>query len=56
MRKSRRTVPITYRNMPLKQSSYQRDLEMMEEERAQRFALTVIAVGLVILLAIGASR
>jgi hypothetical protein len=50
MSKSRRTVPITYRNMPLKKSSYQRDLEMMEEDLTQRLAVTLLAIGLVFLL------
>ncbi len=50
MSRSRRTVPITYRNMPLKQSSYQRDLETMGDERSQRLAITLLAIGLVFLL------
>jgi hypothetical protein len=50
MSKSRRTIPITYRNMPLRKSSYQRDLEMNDEYLTQRLRGTLLAIGLVFLV------
>jgi hypothetical protein len=46
MKKSRRTVPVTYRNMPLKKSAYQKDVEVMRAEQSERLTITLLTLGL----------
>lgn len=42
-------MPITYRNMPIHKTAYQRDVEVIEAHSRDRFMITVIAIGLLFL-------
>lgn len=44
-------MPITYRNMPIYKTAYQRDVEIIEAHSRDRFIMTALAVGLVFLFA-----
>jgi hypothetical protein len=50
MSKSRRTVPITYRNMPIRKTAYQREVELIEVHARDRFTATVLAIGILFLI------
>ncbi len=39
-------MPITYRNMPIRKTAYQREVELLEVHARDRFTATVIAIGL----------
>jgi hypothetical protein len=51
MSRSRRTVPITFRNMPIHKTAYQRDVEIIEAHSRDRFIMTMLGIGLVFLFA-----
>ncbi len=42
-------MPITYRNMPIRKTAYQREVELIEAHARDRFATTVLAIGLLFL-------
>jgi len=42
-------VPITYRNMPIRKTAYQREVELIEAHARDRFTTTVLAIGLLFL-------